>query len=449
MKVAYAFVPHFPVAVERREDPSLKGMAVVIGGLPHERGSVYELSPEAFDQGLRVGMSLRQAEELCPEAIFLPTREERYTAAFEEMLTALERFSPLIEPDGLGGAYLEVSGLHHIYGPDEHLGRSIALAVKEATRLPVKVGIARGKFTARIAAIEAAPDGVLVIASGRGKRFLRELPVTLLPLDEEMQERLRLLGIRTMGQFASLPASAILAQFGLEGQRAHKLARGRDGSKVIGRRPPGFQELEQRFEDPVEDLGVLQLTAEQLSAQLLRRLHRRGQVCRKIGITLEFETGEREQNHITLSEPSADERRMEVALEQLLSRFDYRGGVTALRISLGGLEQGKGHQLMLFPTRTLHKTRVDRAVANLVGKYGPDCFLKAHLLDVHAALPERRFTLSPVEGLALSNIEGFTLSNIEGFALLRYGAPVERIAVKRHHDQTLPTSTKYRSHEWR
>ena len=441
MKVAYVFVPRFPVAVERREDRSLKGRAVVMGGLPHERRSVYELSPEAFEQGVRKGMPLRQAEELCPEAIFLPLREERYTAAFEEMLTALEPFSPLIEPDDLGGVYLEISGLDRIYGPDERLGQSIAQAVKEATRLPVKIGIARSKFTARIAAIEAAPDSVQVIASGREKRFLRELPVTLLPLDEEMQERLRLLGIRTMGRFASLPVSAVLAQFGLEGQRAHQLARGRDGSKVIGRRAPGFRELEHRFEDPVGELQVLRMTAGELSAQLLRRLHSRGQVCRKIGITLEFEGGEREQKHTTLSEPTADERRMEVALAQLLSHFDYRGGVTALKISLGGLEQGKGHQLALFPTRTLRKTRIDRAVANLVGKYGPGCLLKARLLDLHAVLPERRFTLS--------SIEGFTLSNIEGLALLGHQASVERIAVKSYHDQTLPTSTKYRSHEWR
>ncbi len=393
MKVAYVFVSHFPVAVEQRENPSLKGKALVIGGLPHERGNVYELSAEAFEQGVRIGMSLRQAEELCPEAIFLPTEEEKYTAAFGEMLTALEPFSPLIEPDGLGGAYLEVSGLHRLYGPDEQLGRSIAQALEKATRLPVKLGIARGKFTARIAAVEATSEGVLVVAPGGEKRFLRELPVTLLPLSEEMQERLRLLGIRTMGQFVSLPASAILAQFGLEGQRAHRLAQGRDGSRVVGRRAPGLQELEHRFEDPVEDLQVLQMMAERLSAQLLRRLHPRGQVCRKIGITLEFEGDWREQKYTTLSEPSADERRMEVALGQLLSLFDYRGGVTALKISLGELEQGKGHQLALFPTRTLRKARIDRAMANLVGKYGPDCFLKARLLDLHAALPERKFAL--------------------------------------------------------
>lgn len=402
MKIAYVFVPHFPVAVEQRENPSLKNEAVIIGGLPHERGSVYDLSPEASEQGVEKGMSLRQAEELCPQAVFLPTREETYTSAFEEMLTTLELFSPVIEPDELGSAYLEVTGLHLIYGPDERLSRSIAQAVEEVTRLPAMVGIARGKFTARIAALEAAPDRVLVIAHGKEKRFLRELPVTLLPFGVETQERLHLLGIRTMGQFASLPASAVLTQFGLEGKRAHQLAQGRDGSRAIGRRGQGSEELEQRFEDPVADMQVLQRTVKQLSAQLLIRLHSYGQVCRKIGITLEFEGGAREERHMTLSEPSAEGQGMEVVLTQLLSRFDYKERIAALKISLGGLEQGKGRQLALFPTRTLRKVRVDRAIASLIGKYGPDCFLKGRLVDLHAVLPERRFTLSNIEGLPCS-----------------------------------------------
>ena len=429
MKVAYVFVPHFPMAVERREDPSLEGKAVVIGGLPQERGGVYELSPESFEQGVEKGMSLRQAEELCPEAIFLPTREERYTSAFEEMLVALEPFSPLIEPHGLGSAYLEVSGLHLLYGPDERLGRSIVQSVEKATGLPVRVGIARGKFTARIAAVE----GVLVIAPGGERRFLRELPVTLLPIGEEMQGRLHLLGIRTMGQFASLPASAVLSQFGLEGRRAHQLARGRDGSRVIGRKIRGPQELEHCFEDPVEEMQTLQMTAKQLSTQLLRRLHSRGQVCGRIVVDLHFDTGEREEAHIALSEPSADEHKIGLAVERLVSSFDYEARISALRVSLGELGQGRGHQLSLFPTRTLRKRRIDRAVANIVGKYGPDCFLEARLLDLRAALPERRFTLS----------------NIEGVALLSHQAPVERFAVESCHDQALPTSTKYRVHEWR
>jgi DNA polymerase-4 len=425
MKIAYVFVPRFPLAVEEREDPSLRGRAVVIGGLPHERGNVYEVSTEALEQGVEVGMTLRQAEELCPGAIFLPTREGRYASAFEEMLVALEPFSPLIEPHGLGSAYLEVSGLGRLYGPEQQLGQSIAGAVKEATCLTVRVGIARGKFTARIAALEGSAEEVQIIAPGRERRFLQKLPVTLLPIGVEIRERLHLLGIRTMGQLTSLPVSAALAQFGLEGRRAHQLARGKDGSKVIGRRRRGDEELEYHFEDPVEGMQVLQMIAKRLNVELLARLHSRGQVCGKVSVTLQYDTGQEKEEHVALSEPSADQHKIGLAVERLVSSFHYEDRVCDLKVSLGQLAPGKGQQLSLFPTRTLRQKRIDKAVANIVGKYGAPCFLQAQLLDLRAALPERRF------------------------ALLRHEAPVERKVVRRDHEQAVPTGTKYRVHEWR
>ena len=425
MKVAYVFVPRFPLAVEKREDPSLEGQAVVIGGLPHERGNVYEASPEALEQGVERGMSLRQAEELCPEAVFLPLREERYTAAFEELLMALEPFSPFIEPHGLGAAYLEVSGLERLYGPDKRLGRSIVEAVQEATRLPTRAGIARGKFPARMAALEAPSEEIQIIAPGKERRFLQKLPVALLPIGEEKLGRLHLLGIRTMGQFASLPVSAALAQFGLEGRVAHQLARGQDGSKVIARSRQGPQELEFRFEDPVEDLQTLQTMAQQLSLELLARLHSRGQVCGRVSVTLEYGTGQEEEGHVDLSEPSSEQHKIGLALDRLISSFRYEDRVSALKLSLRQLGQGKGHQLSLFPTRTLRQGRIDRALANIVGKYGAHCLLQAQLLDLQAGLPERRF------------------------ALLHHESPTERFPLKRDHEQAVPTSTKYRVHEWR
>jgi DNA polymerase-4 len=425
MKIAYVFVPHFPLAVEKREDPSLEGQAVVIGGLSHERGNVYEVSPEALEQGVGRGMSLRQAEELCPQAVFLPLREERYTAAFEELLMALEPFSPSIEPHGLGAAYLEVSGLQRLYGPDQRLGRSIVEAVEDATCLPIRVGIARGKFPARMAALESTDREVQIIAPGKERRFLQKLPVALLPIGEENLGRLHLLGIRTMGQFASLPVSAALAQFGLEGRMAHQLARGQDGGKVIARSRQGPQELQFRFEDPVEDLQTLQTMAQQLCLELLARLHSRGQVCGRVSVTLEYDTGEEKEGHIDLSEPSSEQHKIGLALDRLISSFRYEDRVSALKLSLGQLGQGKGQQLSLFSTRTLRQGRIDRALSNIMGKYGSHCLLQAQLLDLQAALPERRF------------------------ALLHHEPSAERFPLKRDHEQALPTSTKYRVHEWR
>jgi hypothetical protein len=142
-------------------------------------------------------------------------------------------------------------------------------------------------------------------------------------------------------------------------------------------------------------------------------------------VTLQYDTGQEKEGHVALSEPSADQHKIGLAVERLISSFHYEDRVCALKVSLGQLAPGKGQQLSLFPTRTLRQKRIDKAVANIAGKYGAPCFLEARLLDLQAALPERRF------------------------ALLRHEAPVERKVVRRGHEQAVPTGTKYRVHEWR
>jgi len=134
-KIACVIVPHFAVAVERRADDSLMGKPIVVGGMPCEKGKVYDLSEEAAMSGVERGIALRQAEELCPEAVFLPLAEEKYLRAFEELLEVLQSFSPDVEPKGLGKACLEVSGLEALHGDDARLCRTIGLAVREETRL--------------------------------------------------------------------------------------------------------------------------------------------------------------------------------------------------------------------------------------------------------------------------------------------------------------------------
>ena len=134
----------------------------------------------------------------------------------------------------------------------------------------------------------------------------------------------------------------------------------------------------------------------------------------------------------TAGAPGSTTSREMLAVLMLLPQLVFvllGGGVagTIIRIggSLGQLSQGKGHQLSLFATRTLRQKRIDRAVANIAGKYGASCFLQAQLLDPRAPLPERRF------------------------ALLHPEAPLEHFPVKRSHEQAISTSEKYRVHEWR
>ena len=121
VKIVHVLIPDFPIQVEILDDPGLKRKPVVIGGKPDSDGDVYACSPAAQRDGIEIGMSLRQAEQLSPQAIFLPTAEEKYLKAHKGLITCLSAFSPLRETTSPGVVCIDASGLEGLYGPDAQL----------------------------------------------------------------------------------------------------------------------------------------------------------------------------------------------------------------------------------------------------------------------------------------------------------------------------------------
>jgi len=396
-KIACVIVPHFAVAVERTENDSLRGKPIVVGGMPYEEGKVYDLSEEAAMSGVEKGIPLRQAEELCPEAIFLPLAEDKYLRAFEELLGVLQSFSPEVEPDGLGKAYLEVNGLKALYGDDVRLCRSIGLMVRERTQLEAMLGLARNKFVAYVAACCAGLNKPLIVEPGRERRFLEHLPISFLPMSEEMRKRLLLLGIKTIGEFASLPAQAVVAQFGKEGRLAHRLACGEDDRKIIRWHKELSLEVSREFGSPIENMDILLETAEELVKSLIGQLHASCRMCQKVVVILRFDDGKSQELSIAFDAPTSNQEKIELNITQLLRSFDYRCGVGSLSISFGGICSENGRQLDLFLQQGGINGSLDQALNYLVFKYGSDCFYQALLVDRQALLPERRFILTEYE----------------------------------------------------
>ena len=396
-KIACVIVPHFAVAVERRADDSLVGKPIVVGGMPYEKGKVYDLSEEAAMSGVERGIALRQAEEFCPEAVFLPLAEEKYLRALEELLEVLQSFSPEVEPEGLGKAYLEVNGLEALYGDDARLCRTVGRAVRERTQLEAMLGLATSKFVAWVAACSVGLGKALIVKPGNEKGFLRGLPISLLPISEKMGRRLSLLGIKAMGEFASLPAQAVMAQFGREGRLAHRLACGKDGRKVI----PWQQELSlkasEELDSPLENMGILLEKARELVGGLIGQLRASFRMCQRVIVTLCFDNGQSQERSFAFHEPTSSERKIESNIAQLLESFEYPCGVSGLSISLQEIRPENGRQLHLLFTQGGMNGNLDQALKGLAFKYGPDRFRQALLVDRRALLPEERFILVEYE----------------------------------------------------
>jgi DNA polymerase-4 len=395
MFIACVIVPYFAAAVERRDDPSLAGVPLVIGGSPHEKGEVYALSCEAARMGVKRGMPLRQAEALCPQAVFLPSSKARYSQAFEELLAILEGFTPQVEPDGPGCAYLGIGNLGHgdVIETVQHIGQ----ALRQEAHLATAIGLAGARFTAYVAASCLDPNQALIIAPGSEREFLQGFPVELLPMNQEMARRLRLLGIRTLGQLAALPAGAVLAQFGKGGRSLQRLAMGHDNRQVVPRHKKEVEKSQRVFDDPVNDLGILEGIARAMAGELVTRLQAHHRMCQELRVALQFEDGTSQEDGLVFSQPTFSRERIALNLGQLLQGIVYRCGVVGLEIVLGDLAPETGRQLDLFVNRVEQEARLRGVLRNLMAKYGPDRFYRASLVDREARLPESRFILLEVD----------------------------------------------------
>ncbi len=392
-RIAYLLIPHFAVAVERRERPDLRGKPVIVGGQPYEGGEVFDVSREAQEHGVRIGIPLSQAEELCPEAIFLPLDEEKYRQVFSEILKVLELFSPKIEPEGLGCAYLDVTGCQGLFGEDEVLAIKIAQAIQDETGLIALVGVAGTRFAARVAASCAGYENTRVVRPGAERGFLAPLPVEILAENEELLRRLDLLGIERVGEYSTLPASDVGVQFGANGQMAHRLALGMDGSHVVVRETPPVLEEGIELWESIESLEGLKLQVDGIVDHLAFRLHRGGWMCREVKISLMMSDGRVKEMRLCLSEPTASVLELKGRVERLLKRQRYGSGVLGITISLGGLCGLDGKQLGLEIVDIHQRARLQKVVSHLRKRFGPGRIKRAVLRDIRSLIPEKRFSL--------------------------------------------------------
>jgi nucleotidyltransferase/DNA polymerase involved in DNA repair len=291
--------------------------------------------------------------------------------------------------------YLGLNGLHWIAAVSTT--QQIGQAVRERVGLALSIGLARSRFTAYVAAATVKPNEALFIPPGEEADFLAPLPVGLLPLDDELARRLRLLGIRTLGQLAALPAGAVLTQFGREGQRLQRLAGGRDDCPVLPRRPTMGERVTHRFDGSVADRIILRTVARAAAEELARRLQARGQAARELSLTLYLEDGTAHEEAIVLRQPTADASHIIYALDQLLARARVSCGVEELEVTLSGLVPASGRQLNLFVHGAVQERRLRGVLRNLVTRYGADCFYRVSLTDQEARLPERRFRLQEMD----------------------------------------------------
>jgi DNA polymerase IV (DinB-like DNA polymerase) len=229
----------FYASVEMRDDPSLKGLPLVIGADPRGgkgRGVVCTASYEARKFGVRSAMPISQAWRLAPHATYIRPDFSKYGPASEAVMQVLERYADVLEQVGLDEAYLDVT---QRTGGDWDLARSLALslqaAVKRETGLSCSVGVAPCKAVAKVATDQRKPHGVTLVRPERVQVFLAPLPVRVLNgCGPKTAQALREEGLVTVGDLAAESRESMEQRFGSHGGWLWRIAQGDDPRRVEG-----------------------------------------------------------------------------------------------------------------------------------------------------------------------------------------------------------------------
>lgn len=374
----------FYASVEQGDNPSLKGLPVIVGGDPEKRGVVSAASYEARVYGVHSAMPTSQAKRLCPHGIFLPVRMRRYREVSEQVFKILQEYTPFIEPLSLDESFLEVTGSEKLFGPALQIARAIKRRILETTGLTASAGIAPNKFLAKIASDFKKPDGLVEIKPEEVQEFLRELPISKLwGVGKSTEEVLKGMGILRVGQLAVYPAERVEKKLGKFGIELIALARGEDERPVTPDSEAKSISQEETFTPDLEGLEkmkrVLLDQAEQVGWELRKQKLKGCTVTIKVRYP-DFTTVTRSH---TLPFPTDQGIEIYQTALKLLSKTEALQKKARL-LGVGAsnlLRQDDPEQLILFDSRRKQVQRSTQAMDRIWDKFGPEAIKRASLIE--------------------------------------------------------------------
>ncbi len=338
--IAHVDMDAFYASVESHDDPSLRGLPLVVGGPAEKRGVVAAASYEAREFGVHSAMPMGRAMSLCPGLVRISPRMARYREVSGIIMGLLRTFSPLVEPLSLDEAFVDLTGTERTFGPPLEAGRQIRAAVLAETGLTASVGIAPNKFLAKLASDADKPDGLTLVTGETAVEFVQSLPVERIwGVGEKTAAKLHRLGLHRARDVAQADPSFLKRHFGLLGLRLFELAWGRDDRPVVPQVEAKSVSHEVTFAKNQRQADLLLGVLSGLCQQTARRLRQIHMVGRTVNLKIrygDFTTVTRQES---LGHPTDDAGEIQAAAAHLLEierALDGRSvrllgvGVTAL-----------------------------------------------------------------------------------------------------------------------
>ncbi|MBI2913699.1 MAG: DNA polymerase Y family protein [Chloroflexi bacterium] len=395
MPIACVHFPRFAIEVERQRRPDITARLLLIG-----EATVFDCSLGAEASGVRRGRRMSEAIGLCQKALVLPPDLPHYQRRSEELLDFLEGYSPEVQAGpSLGTAYLSLSGLSLDLQP---FAEELIASLHRRTGFMASLGVAGGKFAARVAAQTTRPGLAKVVPPGEEAAFLALLPIDYLaygvaPAGEAMRWRLQLLGLETMGDIARLPLGAFQQQFGPEGKRCWELARGIDDDPLVPRVKEETVVRRLQLPAPAVALEAILASVERLVYAAYGDVDRKGRWVRKAAVRAVLDDGGAWELPVPFREALADPRDAWFAVKSAVARRPPQRPVEELEVELVGLVGESGKQAGMFEGKGKLWRQVGEAVRQVRVQEAGVSIGKVVEVEPWSRIPERRMALLEFE----------------------------------------------------
>ncbi|MEP2640929.1 DNA polymerase IV [Roseobacter sp.] len=382
LSIAHMDCDAFYASVEKRDDPSLEGKPLIIGG--GRRGVVSTACYVARIRGVRSAMPMFQALKLCPEAVILPPRMDAYVAASRDIRAMMEELTPDIEPLSLDEAFMDLSGTQRLHGhpPATMLARLIK-RMRDELGLTGSIGLSHNKFLAKVASDLDKPHGFSVIGKAETAAFLHDKPVRMIwGVGAASQTALDKAGIRTFSDLLRWDRADLVARFGGMGDRLWHLARGQDRRRVSAHTPMKSISNETTFKDDTADTNLLDGHLWRMSEKVSDRAKAKDLAGRVVTLKLKRADHSLLSRRIALRDATQMADTIYRTARGLFDQVGNQGPYRLLGCGLSDLISAKDadRSADLLDPMAAQRTKTERATDEIRARFGADAIVKGRAL---------------------------------------------------------------------
>ncbi|MGD1885496.1 MAG: DNA polymerase IV [Paracoccaceae bacterium] len=382
LSIAHMDCDAFYASVEKRDDPGLEDKPVIIGG--GRRGVVSTACYVARIRGVRSAMPMFQALKLCPDAVIVRPKMDKYVEVSRQIRTMMEELTPSIEPLSLDEAFLDLTGTTRLHGaPPAVMLARLTKRMQNELGLTGSIGLSHNKFLAKVASDLEKPRGFSVIGAAETQDFLHDKPVSLIwGVGLASQNALEKSGIRTFADLLRWEQADLVARFGSMGERLWHLARGQDHRRVSRNAPVKSISNETTFGEDTANPEILDGHLWRMAEKVADRAKAKDIAGRVVTLKLKRANFALLTRRVSLREPTQLADAIYRTARSLFDQVGDQGPYRLLGCGLSDLVKAEGADLSgdLLDPQAGQRSAAERATDKIRARFGSDAIVKGRAL---------------------------------------------------------------------